>query len=383
MPAYLKKSPGDILNEILQKLITNTPFTSTSPGSLIRAFSEAISTELGDIYDIMDFNLNQQLVSTATGSALDNLGSLYNVTRKTVNNLAAVDKSLGAFIFFLKTAVAFDVKISKGTNVYTDATSYVGRRFSYHTDADVTIAAGRTRAYAGLIPNFNDTVFTAGPNTLTLHDFPSSPNALVYSTNPKEIAQQLTYETDDDFRLRIIKNVRVASGGTIEAVRYSGLSVTGVRDLRIRQTPYGMGSFEVIVVPEQNGNQDQIMAQVSTAIESVRPLGCRVYLKAPTTRPVDVSVDLIMVGVNSAAVSDSAIKRATVGIQRYLNTLLPGNALVYNRLISIVIDSSEMTKDVIVKKLSVNGVEIMRRNYQPPEDEQLVPGNITVGLATN
>jgi uncharacterized phage protein gp47/JayE len=383
MPAYLKKNDGEILNEVLQKLVKNTPFTSVSPGSLIRAFAEAISTELGDIYDIMDYNLNQQLVSTATGSALDALGVLYNVTRKTINNMAAIDKQLGAFIFYLDTPVNFDVKIPNGTNVYTDAQSYIGRRFSYHTDAEVTIAAGRTRAYAGLIPNFSDTVFTAGAGSITLHDMPNSPNAIVRCTNPKEIGQQLTFETDDAYRLRIIKNVRVTTGGTLEAVRYAGLAVTGVRDLRVRQTPYGMGSFEVIVVPERNGSQDQILAAATAAVEAVRPLGTRVYIKSPTGKALDISVDLIMVGASSTALSAAAIKRVQVGVARYFNSFLPGNPLVYNRLISIILDASELVKDVIVRNLSVNGVEIMRRNYQPADDEQIVPGNITVGLAVS
>jgi hypothetical protein len=57
--------------------------------------------------------------------------------------------------------------------------------------------------------------------------------------------------------------------------------------------------------------------------------------------------------------------------------------LVYNRLISIIIDSSEVVKDVIVKSLTVNGVEIMRRNYKPDDDQQLIPGNITVQVATS
>jgi hypothetical protein len=38
---------------------------------------------------------------------------------------------------------------------------------------------------------------------------------------------------------------------------------------------------------------------------------------------------------------------------------------------------------VIVKSLTVNGVEIMRRNYKPDDDQQLIPGNITVQVATS
>jgi hypothetical protein len=61
--------------------------------------------------------------------------------------------------------------------------------------------------------------------------------------------------------------------------------------------------------------------------------------------------------------------------------LLPGDQVVYNRLVSIILDSSSLVKDVIVKKYAVNGVEIMRRNFQPAYDEQITPGNVNINIA--
>jgi uncharacterized phage protein gp47/JayE len=383
MPAYMRKNTGEILNEALKMVQTQTPITSMSPGSMARALVECITTQLGDFYDIMDYNLNQNLLSTASGSALDMFGALYNLPRKAVNEAAVIDKQLGAFYFYLDNPVLFDITIPSGTNVYANATSHTGRRHSYSTVETVIIIGGRTRAFAGLTPNFSDTVFTAGPNTLTLHDFPTTNNIVVKCTNPKEISQLVAFETDDAYRLRLMKNIRVAAGGTSEAIRFAVLGVSGVRDLRIRQAPYGMGSLEVVVVPEQNGNVRQIMDNVNVAVASVRPIGSRVYVRSPETIGVDISVNLIMPGAGITVVSETAIKRAQVGILRYLNSLLPGQSLVYNRLISIIIDSSEVVKDVIVKSLTVNGVEIMRRNYKPDDDQQLIPGNITVQVATS
>lgn len=383
MPAYLRKSGGEILREALTKLQKNTPITSISQGSIARALTEAVTTEIGDLYDILDYNLNQNLLSTATGSALDMLGRLYNVERKAVSSAAAIDKQLGAFYFYIMTPVLFDILIPDGTKVFTNATSFIGTRHSYSTTGDVRIVAGRTRAYAGLTPNFTDNIFTAGINTLILHDYESPATAHVFCTNPKEIAQQITFESDNNYRARIIKQIRVSSSGTIEAVRFAGLGVAGVREIRVRQAPYGMGSFEAIVVPEQGNNAAQVLASVRGVVEGVKPLGVRMFVRTSTTIPVDVSVALIMPGANLTNISDQAIKRATVGITRYLNGLLPGNQLVYNRLISLIIDSSDLVKDVMVKSISVNGVEIMRRNYQPAEEEQLIPGNITVSVATS
>ena len=286
------------------------------------------------------------------------------------------------FSNYLNSPTSSDVTIPKGTKIYTNMSSLVGRRFSYSTTENVVIPAGRTRAYASIIPNFTDTTYTAGVGSLTLHDFPSSVTALVYCVNPKEIPVQFGYETDDAYRVRIIKQIRVTSSGTSEAMRFAALSSSGVRDVSITQLPYGMGSVEIVIVPDQNGDVNQIVANATAAIEAVRPSGIRLFIKTPTTQAVDINVSLIVPVVTSSQLIETIVKRATTGVTRYLNSLLPGKPLVYNRLVSTIIDSSDSVKDVVINNLKVNGTEILRRNYQPGANEQLTPGNIRVSLAT-
>lgn len=382
MPTYYRKNGGDILRQMIEKLQSQTPVTSIAPGSIARALAEVTSSEMSDIYDIMDYNMNQNLLSSATGSALDLLGSLHNVERKTVNNLAAVDKQMGAFYFYLEAPVMVDVVVPANTSVYTDATSFQGRRFSYLTTQAATITAGRTKAYTALRPNFTGAVSTAGPRTLVLHDFQEPPGITVFCTNPKEIAQQIGYETDDAYRVRIIKEIRVQSGGTQQAVRFAALSITGVREVKLRQNPYGMGSFEAIIIPEREGDTNQIFTAAVAAMEVARPMGVRMFAKQPTTVTLDASIELIIPGAGLTNFADTAARRAETGIRRYLNSLLPGNPFLYNRMIAIILDSSDSVKDVIIKSLGINGIEIMRKSYQPAEDEQIIPGNISVTIAT-
>jgi len=382
MPAYFKKSTPEILGQALRKVQNNTPISSVSPGSVARALTEAITTEIGDLYDIMDYNLNQNLLSTATGSALDMFGVLYNVTRKTISDLATVDKILGSFMFYVLAPAPFDINIPAGTNIYTDTTSFIGQRFSYSLDSAITIAVGQTRAYGSLRPNFTDTVFTAGPSTLIVHDFASPNGVPVFCTNPKSISQLVSFENDDAYRARIIKNLRVISAGTVEAVRYAALSVSGVRDVSIKQSPYGMGSFEAIIVPETTGNASNTYSNAVASMEAVRPVGVRMFTRRPENIALDLEINLIMPITTQGQLTDTAIKRASVGILRYINGLMPGSPVVYNRLISIIIDSSPTVKDVIVKSYSINGAQLLRRNYKPAYDEQIVAGDISIGIAT-
>lgn len=381
MPVYLKKSKSEILSEAIEKLQKNTTITSVGPGSVARAITEAITSEIGDLYDILDFNVTQTYISTATGSALDALGGLYGVTRKQVSEMAIVDKSLGSFMFFIDNPVGMDLAIPKGVNVYTSVTSYVGRQHSFSTTQAYTIPAGRTRVYASISPNFVDAVYTAGRGTLTMHDL-NIPGVTVKCTNPKAIAPLPGFETDDDFRIRLIKQIRVTSAGTMESVRFAGLSTPNVRDIKITQAPYGMGSFEAIVVPEQTGNAQQTMTNARIAMDAVKPLGVRMFTRTPVILPVDVKVTLFVPGASNGQLSESTISRATVGVRRYLEGLLPGTPLVYNRLIQIILDSSDIVRDVSINSMTINGSPQLNKNYQPKDDEQLTSGNIVVNIGS-
>ena len=381
MPAYLKKTKSEILSQELTKIQNDTPITAVGPGTVARAFAEAISTQLGDFYDILDFNVNQTLLSTASGSALDLLGSLYQVERRGINEMAAIDRRLGSFIFYIQAPHTSDIVIPEGTNIYTDSTTYMGRRFSFSTVDPTVIPRGRARAYASIRPNFADGVYTAGVNTLVIHDFPSAPGPTVYCMNPKAISPQPTMESDDQYRIRIIKEIRVATGGTLEAVRFSALKIAGVRDVRIRQAPYGLGCFETIIIPERGEGAGDHIRRASEAMNETRPAGVRMFVKTPTELPMDITVDIVAPNANTNQSQDTVTRRAAVGISRYIGALLPGTELVYNQLLQIIMDSSELIKDLSITKFSLNGTELLRRNYRPAEDEQIVVGQISINIA--
>lgn len=383
MPAYMKKTKSEVLSQAIEKLQKQTNITSIGPGSIARALVESITSEIGDLYDILDFNIDQTYLSTATGSALDAIGALYGVERKTISELAAIDKSLGAFVFYVQTTQSFDIVIPQGTNILTSATSFVGRQHSFSTTAPTIIPAGRTRAYAGIVPNFVETVYSAGINTLTFHDAGEFNGVTVHCTNPKVISPLPGYETDDNFRLRIIKQIRVSAAGTAEAVRFAGLTISNVRDVKIRQVPYGLGSFEAVIVPERVANADQVVAEAKAAMDLVRPLGIRMFTKTPTLLPMDINVEIFMPGVGSSTIVNSVTSRVEVGVRRYIQSLLPGSQFVYNRLIQVALDSSDSVKDVSISSLTINGSPQLSKNYQPKDDEQLVSGNIVVNIASS
>lgn len=381
MPAVVRKQTSDILRQALQKLEKTTPITSTGAGSIARALAESVAIELGDLYDLLDFNMNQSVISTATGRSLDLLGDLYNLPRKTLTNLAAIDKSLGSFYFYMNAPYVDPIIIPAGTRIQTDNFSFIGQNFYYVTVGNTTIPAGQTRAYASITPAFAESTMTAAPGTLIIHNYIPPLGVSVFCTNPKTIQAQQGYEDDDSYRLRLSKGIRIASSGTLESIRFAGLAIPGVRDVRIRQAPYGLGSFEMIVIPEDQNNSDAVVSSVFAATNQVRPVGVKMFLRTPALIPVNITASIIVPTDPAASTSLDAASRSRIAVLRYLNSLLPGDTLIYNRLIQSMLDATDLIRDVNISSFNASGVEVLRRNYKPAADEHVVPGIINVSVA--
>lgn len=379
MAIYARKRRAEILREALWRLEKDTPITATSPGSVARAFTEAISEQLGDMYDALEYNLAQSVISTAAGRSLDLLGELYGLRRRTLSDMAAVDARLGAFYFYIDTPYGSDIVIPSGTRVYTGIDSFIGRQLAFETTAEATIQAGRLKVFASIRPSFSDGMFSAAANTLTTHNFTSPPSTTVKCINPKAIAPQPGYESDQNFRVRIVKAIRVASSGTADAVRFAALNVNGVRDVKIRQAPYGMGTFEALIIAENPSAAVGVYAAARASMDLVRPVGVRMLVKEPSTILLDISASIVL---GSSSVEDNITDMVRVSVMRYINSLLPGDTLVYNRLIQAIMDTSSSIQDVRISRFAPRGIETIRRNYVVQDDEQVIPGNITIQIAS-
>lgn len=377
MTAFVRKEKAEILRHALSKLAKTTPITAIGPGSIARAITESITGEIGDLYSILDYNTSMTFLSTASGRALDLIGTLYNTERKRLTQLATIDESIGSFYFYIDEPHGEDITIPSGTRITTEAQDYVSSRFSYVTTQTVKIGAGRLRAYVSLRPEFQDSIFTAGANTLVVHNIVSPAGVTLKCTNPKPIAAQEGFESDDNYRLRIIKSIRASAGGTSESLRFTALGVSGVRDVKVRSGPYGLGTAEVLVVPEEVDEDGSLMTQVRQALNSVAATGVRLFVREPDYITFDLTATIFLRPDVQVEAMGTA-RRATIGVQRFINRLLPGQALVYSQLLQAILDSSDAIADVNIVRMRISGAEVLRRNYTPKGDQQIISGNIIV-----
>ena len=378
MTLYIGKSKTEILRSALQKVENTTSLTSVGPGSVLRSIVESITTEIGDMFNIMDFNISQSSLSTAQGRSLDLIGGLYGVNRKTISSARETESLSGRFLFYISSPVAEDINIPKGTKVYTSAGDYIGEQFIYETTSNTLIVTGQTYAYASIRPAFADAIYTAGAESLTSHSYVSPQGYLIQCTNPKPIPPTVGYESDEEYRTRIVKNIRVNSTGTVEAVRFKALSFEGVKDARIQSQKFGMGTFNLLIVPEVPIQGQVLIRRIAPEIQKVAPVGSTMYLVLPESQPFTVKVN-ITIGENMSSVAKESIRaRVKTIIERYVDSLLPGGTVVYNRMVSLIYGASNSILDVQVNSFSVNGTEVSRNNFTPKENQQLVPSNITV-----
>lgn len=376
MAIFYTKSKAEILQQTLNALERNAGITSVTPGSIARAFAEAVSDQIGDLYTILRYNVDQTMISRASGRNLDLIGELYSVSRKQVTPTVANDRSVANVLFSITKPYSRDIIIPAGTFVFNDVSTDPSLQFTYKTTDDVIIAASSRRAYGRLIPNFSGESRTASIGSLTKHNFIPPPGAIVMVQNIKEIHNQIDYESDENYRRRIIRSVKLYSAGTVEAIRLASLAVKGVRDVRVREATYGMGSCDIILVPESSTIAPTLDLVVAEQLEDYRPIGIKMNIRIAERVPVSV-VGNITLPINTVASAGSAIAiQASYFIRRYLNSFTIGDTLNVNTLKQQAALASDLISDIIISSMSVNGVEIPQENYQIQSERSYMSAGI-------
>ena len=181
------KDKSEIIRSILNSLEQNAGIAAVQPGSIARAFAEAVGSEISDLYSSLSFSLKQEGLSTASGRSLDLIGDLYNIARKDILDNSAAERQSFNIEFYIQTPYSIDIVIPKNTIVYTNVDNYSSKQYRFKLNGPVVIGASTTRAYGLVLPDFYDNTYTAPVGSLTRHNFVSPPGVVVYCNNLKEV----------------------------------------------------------------------------------------------------------------------------------------------------------------------------------------------------
>jgi uncharacterized phage protein gp47/JayE len=379
MPAINTSTREEITSRIITALEQNAGITSTSPGSVARAFADAFGTEMFYLHESFKEAVSQSSLSTAYGRSLDLIGDLYNVKRKTLSEELTYERSTANIEFILNSPYVSDLIIPKGTIIYNDVSSYSSSQYYYKLSQNVTIIAGVTKAYGIIEPNFQSNDYVASIGSLTRHNFITPPGVILFCSNPKEVYPVRNAEGDDNYRRRILSAVKINSTSSTEALRFTALAVNGVRDIRIREASFGLGSCEVIIIPEVPGKINQIPAVVGAAIEQVRPIGIRVSIAV--AEPVEVAVEatLTLPYGTSENLRIGIQNQASIFVKRYLNSLTIGDTASIQEIERQIRISSDLIRSVNITGTSARGVNVNKKDFRPSGEKQyIVSGEITI-----
>jgi len=379
MTVYGVKNKSEILVSILDGLQKNAGITAVHPGSVARAFAEAVSDEVSDLYEAFRFTVDQSDLSTASGRNLDLIGDLYGVQRKSVSSQVSIERRSFNIEFYLSKPHSTSVVIPANTLIYNDVSNFASKQYSYTVQEAVTIPAGATRAYGRIEPNFNNNTYVAPKGTLTKHNFVSPPSVIVFCTNPKEVYANISAESDANYRRRIMASMKIRVSGTAESIRFAALSVSGVKDVRIREASYGIGSCDVIVVPEVGSSFKRMPEAVLAAINSVKPVGVRFNVSVAEKVAVGLNLTITIPSGNSGSVVQGVRNQCALFIKRYLNSLTIGDSVFLSEIERQAKLSSDIIRSVTINSMTADGREVPLKDFSPSGvREYLAAGNVNV-----
>lgn len=376
---YGTKDKAQIVNSILDSLQQNAGIAAVQPGSVARAFAEAMGSEIADLYSSLSFTLRQGGLATASGRNLDLIGDLYNVKRKDISDNAAAERQSYNIEFYIQAPYSVDIVIPKGTIVYTNVDNFTTKQYKFKLNGTVVIAASTTKAYGLVIPDFTDNTYTAPVGSLTRHNFISPPGVVLYCSNPKEVYAIINSESDDNYRSRIIAALKTKTAGTVEAVRFAALSIKGVRDVRLRESSYGLGSCDVILVPESTAEIKSMPEIVYNTIIGVKPVGVRFNIRVAEKISINLRATVTLSSSATESMADAITNQASLFVRRYLNSGTIGSVVSVSEIERQIKLSSDYIKFVTINSFDADGKDIPLKDFRPYSDKMYtVAGSISI-----
>lgn len=363
-----KKTYDELVSQTIEDLTYNTSITNTNPGGTARTLLEAINLRLGEYYDVLELNHAMGFLSSAEGYFLDLIGELLNVER-TMATRSLVTSSDSVQKFYVANGFLGDripsLRIPAGTSVSTIDGSIV-----YNVTEDAVFSAGAKEVYVSISASDLGSDYNVGVNVLVAHTMNIDG---VFTTNEKSIVSGQDTESDNNYRFRIANATLSAEKANETAIRLAALSVDGVGNIIMMPYALGIGSYGVLVVPEEGLPNSSLINSVQEAIDAVQAFGIRGVASSPVVVPVDIEVQIVFIdGVPDPKKNDIR-SRVKTSIEQYIVNIPIGGTFVYNELVQQIMDTSALIKDMNVHCYYFKEAPHLRGNISIEKDEMFYP----------
>jgi len=243
-------------------------------GSFFYDVEKPVSMELEIAYAEQDKILNKGFIDTATDIFLERITSVYGIYRKLATKATTTVTITGTV------GALFTI----GDKVASDLVNFT------FTEDKVIDATGETTVIvecetAGIIGNVPIGAIKYFPITLT---------GLISVTNAAAVTNGYEAETDAELQRRYYDKVRnPATSGNKAQYLIWAKEVVGVGDAKVFPLFYGNGTVKVVIINSNKRAADtELINNVATHIETVRPIGATISVFSATEKVIDISVTL-------------------------------------------------------------------------------------------
>jgi uncharacterized phage protein gp47/JayE len=200
--------------------------TDFEVGSVARTMYESFAYEMALLYEKMQLVYMSAYVDTATGNQLDQVVAVLGITRSQPDFAEGV-------VTFLREGAGQEILIPIGTLVATEESS-TGEKKVYKTSKVATLAANRTSVEVQIRAVERGEEMESAADTVVVMPRPVPGIKFVNNEAPIRLVGKRR-ETDEELRERA-KNTLISSGkATIISIENALLSLSGVRDARVRE----------------------------------------------------------------------------------------------------------------------------------------------------
>ncbi|HEY0809109.1 MAG TPA: baseplate J/gp47 family protein, partial [Longimicrobiales bacterium] len=297
-----------------------TPLTDINVGSVTRTLVETFARELALLHQQLQQVYDRAFLDTAKNSALDRVVALVGVERIRAGHAIATIR------FERQQNASGRITIPAGTAV-TD-----GKGNRYRTLITLTMEPNETTAEATAA---GETPQTPEVDAGALNRAEVLIAGISSVANPKPSHRPTVAENDDDLRRRARGALHGAVRGTLDSLRFSLLSIPGVKDVALEEEPNGVPG-EVRVTFALAEDNAEVRADVARVIAAVRPAGIRVLQGEAGRLRVGVRGDLTLEGSGLSERDSTELARGVeASLAEFLSHVPPGGKIRRAQLTSL------------------------------------------------
>lgn len=347
------------------RIENNTPINNFNATSTAKSFIDILGLEMEKFYDDLEFVYTAIDPTRSVGSDLDKIGFLVG-EKRTAGSIAS-DHSKTNFYFYIDprlnwnlsalikrnyTSEEQDTLVSNGylkVDTYNEPEALIipaGTRISnsngtivYSTTESLSIT-GQNEYYTGVVAASLGPENNIDTNVLVSHSLSEIPELRKIShflkcSNRFPIQNGSYSLSDEEYRYNIATS-RSSIRTNELLIKRSAQSVPGVRDILFEKNKYGNGTVNIIVDGISPLIGDGLISAVRQKVQQDLAYGDVVFVSKPEYLGVELQFDIkTEPGIPNI---DSLRIAARDRVIQYVNDLPIGGQIVWNQIVSLVID---------------------------------------------